>query len=555
MRGFLDMSGGNLLLRNNNIIVKTGDISLGGRLLVSQDVSINGNLFAKGTILFDPLSSTNILGTAIVNTINVGGIINQGTYSLSGGIIYIPTNPEAVMFLSQNISYTPGQLYSSTGTGVLALGNVALNGYTTTTVVLGDLQGYGNAYFSGNTFSAPNMKTINFGSAAIGAASASLSKLFVTSDVSVNGRLFVESDISMGGNLTVRGNLIVQNGAVINANIINTTINNYQLIISEDISLNGRLIASSDVSLNGNLYVRGKSFFNNDVSLNQRLFVTYDTSLNGNLSVTGKSFFNNDVSLNQRLFVTYDTSLNGNLSVTGKSFFNNDVSLNKRLFVTYDTSLNGNLYVASKSTFNGDISANGNVVIYGNLMVQQLQNTSIINTSINNYQLIVSEDISLNGRLLASSDVSLAGRLYVSGAATFVTAPIMSGANINTATIPQLSISGITSAIVNDTTAQTVGGIKTFTNTIISNSDISLNARLLASSDVSLAGRLYVSGAATFVTAPIMSGLNINTATIPQLSISGITSAIINDTTTQTVGGIKTFTNTMISNKIGRAHV
>jgi hypothetical protein len=154
----------------------------------------------------------------------------------------------------------------------------------------------------------------------------------------------------------------------------------------------------------------------------------------------------------------------------------------------------------------------------------------------------------LNARFLASSDISLAGRLYVSGAATFVTAPIMSGANITSATIPQLSISGITSAIINDTTTQTVGGIKTFTSVTVHNSDISLNARLLASSDVSLAGRLYVSGAATFVTAPIMSGANINTATIPQLAISGITSAIINDTTAQTVGGIKTFTNTIISN-------
>ena len=214
MKGFLDMSGGNLLLRNNNIIVQTGDISLGGRLFVKQDVSINGNLYAKGTILFDPSSSTSILGTAIVNTINVGGIINQAIYSLSAGVVYVPTDPAELLYLSQYIYYAPQQLYSSTGTGTLVLGNAALTGYTTTTVVLGDAQVYGNAYFSGTTFSSPNMKTVNFGSATIGAGSASLSNLFVTSDVSINGRLILASDVSMGGNLSLRGNLILQNGAI-----------------------------------------------------------------------------------------------------------------------------------------------------------------------------------------------------------------------------------------------------------------------------------------------------------------------------------------------------
>ena len=110
----------------------------------------------------------------------------------------------------------------------------------------------------------------------------------------------------------------------------------------------------------------------------------------------------------------------GNLILRNNNIYVNsgDLSLGGRLLTIGDASLGGNLYVGKKLTVNGDISANGNVAIYGNLMVQQLQNTNIINTSVNNYQLVVTEDISLNGRIIVSSDVSLAGRLFVTGATT-----------------------------------------------------------------------------------------------------------------------------------------
>ena len=45
LRGYLDISGGHVILRNNNIYVNDGDISLNGRLLVNQDASLNSKLF------------------------------------------------------------------------------------------------------------------------------------------------------------------------------------------------------------------------------------------------------------------------------------------------------------------------------------------------------------------------------------------------------------------------------------------------------------------------------------------------------------------------------
>jgi predicted acyltransferase (DUF342 family) len=82
-----------------------------------------------------------------------------------------------------------------------------------------------------------------------------MNKLYVASDVSLNGKLTVASDVSLNGKLTV----------------------------ASDVSLNGKLTVESDVSLNGKLTVAS------DVSLNGKLTVASDMSLNGNLRMTGGS--------------------------------------------------------------------------------------------------------------------------------------------------------------------------------------------------------------------------------------------------------------------------
>jgi hypothetical protein len=83
--GFVDMSGGNLILRNNNIYVNTGDVSLGGRiftnsdanfnsrLLVGSDVSIGGRLFVNGS------QFTGAVGSAFTTDISTNArlFVNQ----------------------------------------------------------------------------------------------------------------------------------------------------------------------------------------------------------------------------------------------------------------------------------------------------------------------------------------------------------------------------------------------------------------------------------------------------------------------------------------------
>ena len=94
-----------------------------------------------------------------------------------------------------------------------------------------------------------------------------------------------------------------------------------------------------------------------------------------------------------------DLSLNNNLSVGG------DVSFNKGLNVA--TTLNANtLVMHGDASFNENVFIGKDLVIDGNLTVEQYTNENIINTTTTDYQLIIAEDLSLNGRLFVADDAS-----------------------------------------------------------------------------------------------------------------------------------------------------
>jgi len=93
--------------------------------------------------------------------------------------------------------------------------------------------------------------------------------------------------------------------------------------------------------------------------------------------------------------------------------------------VSKAATLSSTLYVANDATFamdvsmNADVDISGDLVIRGNLSVYQTKDTKTINTTINDYTLIITEDISLNGELKISGDASLNGELFVVKDASF----------------------------------------------------------------------------------------------------------------------------------------
>jgi hypothetical protein len=97
------------------------------------------------------------------------------------------------------------------------------------------------------------------------------------------------------------------------------------------------------------------------------------------------------------LFVIKDVSFNSTLNVGAAA------TLNDNLYVVKDVSFNSKLFVSKDTSFNSNVDICGNLVIKGNLSVFQQQSTSIINTTVNTYEVLSTKDISLNGNLVVSN--------------------------------------------------------------------------------------------------------------------------------------------------------
>ena len=73
------------------------------------------------------------------------------------------------------------------------------------------------------------------------------------------------------------------------------------------------------------------------------------------------------------------------------------------------------------SSLNGNVSIGNDLIIGGRLSVRQYSSQNIINTTTTNYQLIVSEDLSLNGRLFTSGNVVVGGNVVMAPSFTTTT--------------------------------------------------------------------------------------------------------------------------------------
>ena len=200
--------------------------------------------------------------------------------------------------------------------------------------------------------------------------------------------------------LDLSGRFIVQNSGDISLN---------RLFVMNDASF------GSNVSVNGNITTNLKYTANSDVSLNNRLLVWNDASFSSNVYVNGnvihnlKFTANVDVSLNNRLLVWNYASFNSNVYVKG------NLITNLKLITTNDICLNSNVIVGKDISCNGNITIGKDLIVGGNLAVKNYTAQNIINTTTTTYQLVVSEDLSLNGRLSVSSDASFNGKLQVAG--------------------------------------------------------------------------------------------------------------------------------------------
>ena len=340
-------------------------------------------------------------------------------------------------------------------------------------------------------------------------------KLIVMSDSSMNGRLDVGGDVSLNGDLTIEGNLNVLQQQ--NTSVINTTVNNYEVIISNDLSVNGEVKAIGDASFGGNLFIGGTTNLEGDVSMGTSLNVngtaaitgavditgattvtgatniTGATAISGDLTLTGAATVSSTLdvtgattlsdtldvtkatTLSSTLDVTGVTKITGATNITGATAISGDLTLTGAATVSSTLDVTGDVNMGGRVDVAGDVSLNGDLTIEGNLNVLQQQNTSVINTTVNNYEVIISNDLSVNGEVKAIGDASFGGNLFIGGTSNLV----------GEATLDNNLIVGGTAAI---TGAVDITGATTITG------DVSLNSKLYVQDDVSFNAEVYVGG-------------------------------------------------------------
>ena len=118
VKGFVDISGGNLILRNNNIYVNSGDISLSGVLLVGKDASFNSKLRVGGDVSLN--SNLGVVGNIYMNGVS----INSGFYNKT----LIDSSINSGYFNKTYINSTFAPLNTPSFTGkITSAGDVSLN--------------------------------------------------------------------------------------------------------------------------------------------------------------------------------------------------------------------------------------------------------------------------------------------------------------------------------------------------------------------------------------------------------------------------------------------
>ena len=178
VQGFVDISGGNLILRNNNMYMTGGDLSLNGKLIVGSDVSLNKRLFVGGDASFNgnttflgamstKYNSTNLLFGYNSKNTTTGEGLNTGFGNYTFQSITTGTHNTAFGYKALSSTTTSN---SNTAVGVIALqsnntgvGNSAIgrrsltsNSTGSSNVAIGNNAGDNNTTGDNNTYLGAN---------------------------------------------------------------------------------------------------------------------------------------------------------------------------------------------------------------------------------------------------------------------------------------------------------------------------------------------------------------------------------------------------------------
>ena len=379
LKGFLDISGGGILVRSDNSLN-----------FYKSDSAATPNFALDATKLRVPNITATTAGGRYKNSTltNITPVDGSG---IAGDFVDISSSQLSYLHgLNQNVQASINEFHA-----------------------------YKTAQSTSATIAELNSTNANIANdATIGG------KLFVGGDAAVGGSLTVAKDVYVGGNVVTAGSQTINMDLYVKGNCHldgDVYIGKDLRVYNANLFVNKNFTASGEIVIQGDSYFNKKTFIVDDVSMggkltlfgdasfNSKLRVNGDASLNSNLSVHGtiycdKIVIGTDLSDNGTMQIGQKLTAGADVDIAGKLHLFGDASLNSKLFVASDVSLNSKLHAAGAATLGSTLDVTGVATLNSTLGVTGAATLSStlgvagISTLDNNLY-VTTGDVSLNQKL------------------------------------------------------------------------------------------------------------------------------------------------------------
>ena len=481
---------------------------MNAKLSVASDSSFNSNLFVGGSIVNTVLTNTIALKAPLASPSFTGTVITAGDVSMNSAlyvgsnilthgtlIVYGDASFNSKINVADDVSFNKdlsvgGNINTN---NIIPFGNLQAN--------IGDeTHWFGNIYVNHIKCGS---NSISIGDSSISSSNGSIAlgnstidgSFIVKGDVSMNAKLSVHADSSFNANLFVGGSVInaeLTNAMALKAPIASPSFTG-TVITAGDVSMNAKLSVGADSSFNANLFIGG-SLVN--------MGLTNSLALKAPLaspSFTGIVITAGDVSMNAKLSVAADSSFNANLFIGG-SIVNTGLTNSMALKAPLESpSFTGTVITAGDVSMNAKLSVSADSSFNANLFI----GGSIVNTGLTNAIALKAplESPSLTGT--PSAPTASSGTNTTQIATTqYVRSEI--SALVNSAPSALDTLNELATALGNDAafsvtvtnslSSKAPLASPSFTGTIISVGDVSLNTKLSVAADSSFNSNLFIGG-------------------------------------------------------------